>query len=135
MRRKTGIPNVRIVRGAGLTETTSQNAAVFRPESDDVFARIAGRYDRLCDIFSLGIHRVWKAHMARRAAAEDGAVVLDVASGTGDIPLRLLRRGSKATTIWVTDLCPQMLEMARAKRRIWSRLPTDRSICSRCRSG
>src|ERR1700709_220994 len=115
MRGETCIPDIRIARGTGLTDKNSQNAAIFAPETDDVFARIAGRYDRLCDIFSLGIHRLWKAHMARRAAAEDGAVVLDVASGTGDIPQRLLRRGSRATTIWGTDLCPQMLDMGPAK--------------------
>ncbi|HEX4304305.1 MAG TPA: ubiquinone/menaquinone biosynthesis methyltransferase [Rhizomicrobium sp.] len=98
-----------------MTDANNQNAAIFAPGSDDVFARIAGRYDRLCDVFSLGIHRLWKAHMARRAAAADGATILDVASGTGDIPLRLLRQGTRATTVWVTDLCPQMLEMAQAK--------------------
>ncbi len=98
-----------------MHDTSSQNAAIFSPDRDDVFARIAGRYDRLCDIFSLGIHRIWKESMARRVAAFEGAVVLDAASGTGDIPLRLLRRGSRTEAIWVTDLCPQMLDMARVK--------------------
>jgi ubiquinone/menaquinone biosynthesis methyltransferase len=80
-----------------------------------VFARIAGRYDRLCDVFSLGIHRLWKSHMAARMAAHGGATVLDVASGTGDIPLRLLKRGGAPKMLWVTDICPEMLAMARRK--------------------
>ena len=95
--------------------TELSNAAVFNSAHDDVFARIAGRYDRLCDIFSLGIHRLWKAQMARRMASHVGDVVLDVASGTGDIPWRLLRRGSSAREIWVTDQCPEMLAMAEMK--------------------
>lgn len=93
----------------------ADNAAVFDPARDDVFARIAGRYDRLCDVFSLGIHRLWKAHMARRMAAHGGEVVLDVCSGTGDIPLRLLARDSRVRELWVTDQCPQMLAMAEVK--------------------
>jgi ubiquinone/menaquinone biosynthesis methyltransferase len=98
-----------------LSDLVSPNAATFSSTRDNVFARIAGRYDRLCDLFSLGIHRLWKGHMARRMATHSGAVIFDAASGTGDIPLRLMRRGSKAREIWVTDLCPEMLGMAEAK--------------------
>ncbi len=103
---------------AGAPAAEGANAAAFDPAADNVFARIAGRYDRLCDVFSLFIHRRWKAHMAACIAAHPGAVVLDVASGTGDIPVRVLRRlGAAAAgrTIWVTDLCPQMLAIARTK--------------------
>lgn len=98
----------------------STNAAEFDPDADDVFARIAGRYDRLCDIFSLGVHRLWKRRMATLLACEQASLVLDVASGTGDIPARLIRRlrgrdgGPKR--ILVSDLCPQMLD--RAKRKL-----------------
>jgi demethylmenaquinone methyltransferase/2-methoxy-6-polyprenyl-1,4-benzoquinol methylase len=98
-----------------LSDLANPNAATFSSTRDNVFARIAGRYDRLCDLFSMGIHRLWKAHMARRMAAHDGAVIFDAASGTGDIPVRLMRRGSRAREIWVTDLCPEMLAMAEAK--------------------
>jgi ubiquinone/menaquinone biosynthesis methyltransferase len=94
------------------------NAAIFDPSTDDVFARIAGRYDRLCDIFSLGIHRLWKAAIVSRMAGHPGEVILDAASGTGDIPLRLLRGfadGMQGRTLVVTDLCPQMLAIAQVK--------------------
>ena len=97
---------------------TAQNASEFRPGEDNVFARIAGRYDRLCDVFSLGIHRLWKRAIARRMAAHPGAMVLDAASGTGDIPLRLMRgfpQRMRGRTLLVTDLCPQMLAVAREK--------------------
>lgn len=92
------------------------NAAGFAPRRDDVFARIADRYDLLCDLFSLGAHRLWKAHMARRIAEHPGKTILDLASGTGDIPLRLLRQpGSASRTLWVTDLSPAMLSVAQDK--------------------
>ena len=98
-------------------EAGATNAAAFDPAADDVFARIAGRYDRLCDIFSLFAHRLWKARMATRMAAEGGDLALDVASGTGDIPVRLLRRAGGPGRILVTDICPQMLAQAEPKLR------------------
>lgn len=91
------------------------NAAAFAAGRDNVFARIAGRYDRLCDIFSFGIHRIWKRRMARRMAAASGDVILDLASGTGDIPMRYFAAGGAARTLWATDLSPEMLNIARAK--------------------
>jgi ubiquinone/menaquinone biosynthesis methyltransferase len=73
-------------------------------------------------VFSLRIHRLWKAHMAAVVARHPGAIVLDAASGTGDIPLRMLRRADKLAAaaangrkIWVTDICPEMLAIARRK--------------------
>lgn len=97
----------------------TENAASFSATTDDVFARIAGRYDRLCDVFSFRIHRLWKSHMAAQIAARAKGNVLDVASGTGDIPFRLLRRLSQSADfpnrLIVSDLCPEMLSMARSK--------------------
>ncbi len=91
------------------------NAAHFDPNADNVFARIAGRYDRMCDIFSLFAHRLWKARIAKLMAREGGELALDVASGTGDIPVRLLRQGGGPKSILVTDICPQMLAQAEKK--------------------
>ena len=94
------------------------NSAQFKPAKDDVFGRIAHRYDRLCDVFSFGIHRLWKSRMAARVAQEHPSHLLDLASGTGDIPLRLLRRlGStrKGWRIRVSDISPEMLKIARTR--------------------
>jgi ubiquinone/menaquinone biosynthesis methyltransferase len=94
--------------------TGEANAAEFDPVADDVFSRIAGRYDRLCDAFSLFAHRLWKSRIAELMAREEAGAALDVASGTGDIPLRLLRRRPHQQ-ILVTDICPQMLSRAEQK--------------------
>ena len=37
-------------------QAQSSDAADFHAQVDDVFGRIATRYDLLCDLFSLGIH-------------------------------------------------------------------------------
>lgn len=95
------------------------NAASFSPRDDNVFARVATRYDRLCDIFSLFIHRAWKARMAAIIAGHPARTILDVASGTGHIPARLLPLLKKRVDAFlperllVTDLCPEMLAVAR----------------------
>jgi demethylmenaquinone methyltransferase/2-methoxy-6-polyprenyl-1,4-benzoquinol methylase len=95
---------------------TSTNAAEFDSGSDDVFTRIAGRYDRLCDVFSLLAHRYWKSTMARQIAGDRGLSVLDVASGTGDIALRVAQRRDAADKAIVAgDICPAMLAIAKRK--------------------
>lgn len=96
-------------------QSRDTNAAAFDPLADDVFGRIASRYDRLCDVFSVFAHRLWKARMATLLAMESSAIALDVASGTGDIPLRLLRHSPGPARIMVTDISAPMLAEARRK--------------------
>ena len=93
-----------------------QNAASFDPGADDVFGRIAGRYDVLCDIFSLGLHRRWKRRVARHIAAAPWHRMLDAAAGTGHIVLRVVRGAPElagAREIIVSDISPAMLAIAR----------------------
>ena len=47
-----------------LAHAILDNAADFAWQQDDVFGRIATRYDLLCDVFSLGFHRLWKRRVA-----------------------------------------------------------------------
>lgn len=89
------------------------NAASFTPAADDVFGRIANRYDVLCDVFSFGIHRLWKRRVAKVLADEHWSTLLDGATGTGDIILRVLAHDSvQGRSIIASDISPQMLAMA-----------------------
>lgn len=99
------------------SETTpAENAAEFSWQHDDVFGRIASRYDLLCDVFSFGIHRFWKRAVARRIASEDWNVLLDGASGTGDIVLRLLaHQETSGRTVIASDISPKMLAIAQRR--------------------
>lgn len=92
------------------------NAADFAWQHDDVFGRIANRYDRLCDIFSFGIHRLWKSRVAKRIARENWSTLLDGATGTGDIILRVLNHelvGNR--TIIASDISSKMLAIAQRR--------------------
>ncbi len=93
--------------------TDHQNAAEFAWQNDDVFGRIASRYDKLCDVFSFGIHRIWKRRVARRIASEEWDTLLDGATGTGDIILRVLNRApAEGRRIMAADVSASMLAIA-----------------------
>lgn len=96
---------------------TEANAASFDAARDDVFNRIASRYDLLCDLFSLCIHRLWKRRMAGRILALRWERMLDVAAGTGDIVLRVVGNldAKGGRTCIVSDICPAMLDIARRR--------------------
>lgn len=97
------------------------NAAEFAWRRDDVFGRIASRYDLLCDAFSFGIHRVWKRRVARRIADEPWHVLLDGATGTGDIILRLMgRQATEGRTVIAADVSPGMLAIASHRLLPWA---------------
>lgn len=95
----------------------SANAAHFSAETDDVFGRIASRYDVLCDLFSFGIHRLWKRRVAAVIATEPWQDLLDAATGTGDIILRILLRQPHLATrsIVASDISAKMLDVARQR--------------------
>ncbi|PPC95466.1 MAG: hypothetical protein CTY35_09725 [Methylotenera sp.] len=93
--------------------SSHQNAAEFAWQSDDVFGRIASRYDKLSDIFSFGIHRVWKRRVAKRIASEKWNTLLDGASGTGDIIFRVMASASThGRTVIGSDVSAKMLAIA-----------------------
>ena len=50
-----------------------------------VFDSVAGRYDVMNDLMSLGLHRVWKRFAVGLVAAQPGERILDLAGGTGDL--------------------------------------------------
>lgn len=99
---------------------TAKNSAKFAFERDDVFGRIADRYDLLSDIFSFGIHRLWKRRVARRIAAEEWSSLLDGATGTGDILLRLLSHELGERKVVAADVSEKMLAIA--ERRLSARV-------------
>lgn len=94
-----------------------ENAAGFKTNQDDVFGRIASKYDLLCDFFSLGLHRVWKSRVASIISNEKWITFLDTASGTGDIALRVLRKRTinSDQKIVISDISEKMLEIAKTR--------------------
>ncbi len=99
-----------------LAHATLDNAADFAWQHDDVFGRIATRYDLLCDVFSLGIHRLWRRRVAQLIASEHWATLLDGATGTGGIITRLLaHKAVLGRTVVASDISTKMLAIAQRK--------------------
>ena len=79
-----------------------------------VFTSVAGKYDIMNDVMSMGIHRIWKEAMMDWLAPRPGQKLLDVAGGTGDISFKFLNRaGSGHAT--VLDITENMLIAGRKR--------------------
>ena len=80
-----------------------------------LFTEIAGVYDRMNRILSLGLDRSWRR---RAVQLVDGnpTSILDLACGTGDFTFALAHRFPEAA-ITGADLTPAMLELACRKNR------------------
>jgi demethylmenaquinone methyltransferase/2-methoxy-6-polyprenyl-1,4-benzoquinol methylase len=79
----------------------------------EVFDSVAGRYDVMNDLMSVGLHRAWKAFTVRQAALRPGMKVLDIAGGTGDLARAFARRVGPEGEVWLTDINGSMLAIGR----------------------
>ena len=79
----------------------------------EVFTSVAGKYDLMNDLMSLGIHRVWKRYFVATAQVKAGDRVLDLAGGTGDIAALLRERVGDAGGIVLGDINAGMLTVGR----------------------
>ena len=78
-----------------------------------VFDDVAGRYDVMNDLMSLGLHRYWKRFALSVARPRAGERVLDVAAGSGDLALALARAVGPRGEVWASDINRRMLERGR----------------------
>ena len=95
---------------------------------DEVFHKVASRYDLMNDLMSGGLHRAWKAAMVTAIALPRAArpfKLLDVAGGTGDIAFRALKQGGAGVDVTVLDINGAMLTVGKdwaAARRLGPRV-------------
>jgi demethylmenaquinone methyltransferase/2-methoxy-6-polyprenyl-1,4-benzoquinol methylase len=78
---------------------------------NQVFHKVAKRYDIMNDVMSMGMHRAWKDAMisALNPRKEPGYKVLDVAGGTGDIAFRIVEASGRQAHATVLDINGSML--------------------------
>jgi demethylmenaquinone methyltransferase / 2-methoxy-6-polyprenyl-1,4-benzoquinol methylase len=85
---------------------------------DDVFHKVARRYDLMNDLMSAGLHRVWKDALVTAINPPKSGqvfVLLDVAGGTGDVSFRTVRGGGTGTRATVADINADMLGVGRER--------------------
>ncbi|MGJ3521959.1 ubiquinone/menaquinone biosynthesis methyltransferase [Nitratidesulfovibrio sp. D1] len=128
-------------RTAARPNATSPNAATGGPgDADDaarapdpcgharsvsgMFGRIADWYDLLNRVLSGGLDRYWRYRLVRHVVPGPTGRVLDLAAGTLDVSLEIVRQ-HPGTRVPALDFCRPMLQRGRGKlsgetaRAIW----------------
>ncbi|MCB1957215.1 MAG: bifunctional demethylmenaquinone methyltransferase/2-methoxy-6-polyprenyl-1,4-benzoquinol methylase UbiE [Rhodocyclaceae bacterium] len=78
-----------------------------------VFTSVAGSYDVMNDLMSMGLHRIWKHFTIQVSGVREGERVLDVAGGTADLSLAFARKVGPSGQVWLTDINHAMLSRGR----------------------
>jgi demethylmenaquinone methyltransferase/2-methoxy-6-polyprenyl-1,4-benzoquinol methylase len=102
-----------------MTNLTQRPGPLPPPESkrawvQDMFSRIASRYDLMNRLMTLGRDHAWRRFTVEQSNVEPGGWVLDVATGTGDLALEVLRQAPDAHAVGL-DFTPEMLALVREK--------------------
>lgn len=85
---------------------------------NEVFSRVASRYDLMNDLMSGGLHRLWKDDFITWLAPPRGPNdfhLLDVAGGTGDIAAKFLKAAGPGARCTICDISPEMLTVAQKR--------------------
>ncbi|MDR3520114.1 MAG: class I SAM-dependent methyltransferase [Acidocella sp.] len=77
----------------------------------EVFDSVAGKYDIMNDLMSLGIHRLWKHDFIQALDPRPNRTLLDLAGGTGDISFGWLKKGGGPAIL--SDINAAMLSVGR----------------------
>jgi demethylmenaquinone methyltransferase/2-methoxy-6-polyprenyl-1,4-benzoquinol methylase len=86
-----------------------------RPYVQRLFGRIAGIYDPMNHLMSLGRDKYWRERAARYLALATGETGLDLGVGTADLSIAVIRRSGPGTRMIGIDITPEMLEQGRKK--------------------
>ena len=80
-----------------------------------MFSTIAPRYDLLNRILSLGIDRSWRKFAISQLPQAENARFLDVATGTCDVALEIIKRRPSGTKVVGADFSEGMLKLGKQK--------------------
>ncbi len=79
----------------------------------DVFHSVAAEYDKMNDLMSMGMHRLWKQFTVAESGVREGQQVLDVACGTGDLSIAFSQKVGKTGLVVMSDINEKMLQYGR----------------------
>lgn len=100
-----------------------------REQVERMFDGIAGSYDRVNRLSSLGTDQRWRRRLVRELMRERPDHVLDVATGTADLAVMAARAGARVTGI---DISANMLDRGREKVKalgLEGRIDLQRADC------
>lgn len=79
----------------------------------DVFDSVASRYDIMNDVMSMGVHRFWKHYAILSADVRPNMQVLDLASGTCDLAIKIGKKLAGTGCLVASDINNSMLSIGR----------------------
>ncbi|MCO5250856.1 MAG: bifunctional demethylmenaquinone methyltransferase/2-methoxy-6-polyprenyl-1,4-benzoquinol methylase UbiE [Candidatus Kapabacteria bacterium] len=80
-----------------------------------MFDEIAKKYDTANNILSFGRHRSWKKYFIKQLEPTPGNAILDVATGTGDLPFAFAKALKHDCSITGVDFSEEMIEVANSR--------------------
>src|SRR5690554_2211803 len=80
-----------------------------------VFHSVAGKYDLMNDLMSMGIHRLWKRFTIELSGVRPGHQVLDIAGGTGDLTMKFSDLVGPSGQVVLADINASMLQVGRSR--------------------
>ena len=95
---------------------SEQTLTIAKTESWKMFNVISARYDLVNYLFTFGQDAIWRRRLTQYLSHASGQIILDVATGTGDVAIALAQEhGPEIHMIYGVDMAEQMLQMARSK--------------------
>jgi demethylmenaquinone methyltransferase / 2-methoxy-6-polyprenyl-1,4-benzoquinol methylase len=80
-----------------------------------MFSKVAANYDRGNTVLSLGIHHLWRENLVKNSGAKPGQLILDCATGTGDLAIAFKKVVGPTGIVIGTDFNKEMIATAPAK--------------------
>ena len=80
-----------------------------------MFKKVAPSYDKGNDVLSAGIHHQWRKKLVRLSNVQPGMMILDCATGTGDLAIEFKKAVGPTGKVIGTDFSEAMLETAPKK--------------------
>ncbi|MFX0196473.1 MAG: class I SAM-dependent methyltransferase [Candidatus Hodarchaeota archaeon] len=85
---------------------------------ETIFSNTAKTYDRVVNVFTLGMDRLWKLNIMKflKGEGKDFHRILDLACGTGIVTFKLVKMFSSARIVGI-DIMEEYLDIARQKQK------------------
>ena len=93
----------------------NDNLPISKSDSWRMFDDISPRYDFLNRLLSFGLDAFWRRQLVRFLPAQHNQKLLDLATGTADVPLTLVRHHKNIEYVVGIDLADKMLSIGQAK--------------------
>tara|TARA_B100000029_G_C17510223_1_gene935962 strand:- start:804 stop:1508 length:705 start_codon:yes stop_codon:yes gene_type:complete len=87
-----------------------------------VFQDVFDKYDLMNDLMSLGVHRLWKKNFMQLLNPQKNTILIDVASGTGDIAKLYLDKVNNEGRVYCVDINKEMLNLNKKKNKANSKI-------------